>query len=330
MSKSKRFEQPPQPAEPRRGANWFLSPGGGLRTGWLLAASLLCYALAAMAARLGLQTLFSALFQAWGIRAENAHLAPAWARAVYVWHGSAVTVAVGAALLLMAVPFRRVWLGKSGKIGPPGGAFVHAALTGLGMALGIAAAGLALDSMRTLWPLNAPRLAWRQPILCGVSLFAALAEETFLKRVLYDGLRVRWGCVWATAIVCAVFFLSNGGYAGNVISGFNVLLLGALCCALYAKRGFWAAVGLRWGWSAAVVFLMGFGGRDSAVYRMFGVSEQLLTGGDAGPVYGLWATLAFAGALLWLEREWIKERLHINNRRRHPADVADQEKVPFS
>ena len=53
-------------------------------------------------------------------------------------------------------------------------------------------------------------------------------------------------------------------------------------------------MGFRWGWSFATVFLLGQGGGTHAVYRLLGVSEVLLTGGDAGFVYGLWLTLLLA------------------------------------
>lgn len=246
---------------------------------------------------------FAALFRAWGIDAENAARAPWWAAAVFRWHGSAVTVIVCAALLALSAGLRRLWLGQRARATLEGRALARAAIAGLCVALVIAALCLLPDSMRLEWPPGAPNVTWALPTLCAVSLLAALAEEAFLKRVLFDGLRARWGAIWATAIVCALFFVSNGGYAGNVACAVNVLLLGAICCAMYARWGLWAAAGFRWGWSVGTMFVMGFGGGEAAVYRLYGVSEAWLTGGDAGPVYGLWATLLLAGMLAWLMRK---------------------------
>ena len=62
-------------------------------------------------------------------------------------------------------------------------------------------------------------------------------------------------------------------------------------------------MGLRWGWSFATVFLLGFGGGEASLLRFYGVSETLLTGGDAGPVYGLYLTIILALALVWLYRK---------------------------
>ena len=78
----------------------------------------------------------------------------------------------------------------------------------------------------------------------------------------------------------------NGGCSGSWISGVNVALMGLLCAVIYPRFGLWATVALRWGWGFATVFLWG------RVYRLYGVSETLLTGGDAGLVYGLWLTAA--------------------------------------
>ena len=42
---------------------------------------------------------------------------------------------------------------------------------------------------------------------------------------------------------------------------------------------------------------MGQGGGDHAVWRLYGVSETLLTGGDAGFAYGLTWTLVLAAMI---------------------------------
>ena len=83
----------------------------------------------------------------------------------------------------------------------------------------------------------------------------------------------------------------------------NALLLGIAGCLLYARHGLWTSVGFRWGWGFATAFLLGFGGGDGAVYRLYGVSEALLTGGDAGPMHGLWVTLLLLPIAVMLSRK---------------------------
>ena len=306
MSKSKRAAQGNVAPAPRSGGNWLRAPEGGVRAGWLLAVSLLCYVALALAARRGMGAGFAALFRTWGVNGDTVGRAPGWARLVYRWHGSLVSLVVNAALLALCRPLRRLWLGRARAPRFEGRPFGRAALAGLGLALAALALGLVPDSLRPEWPLISPRFTAALPLLCAVSLVSALAEEAFTKRVLYDGLLPRWGRGWAAAIACGWFFAGNGGYAGNALSAVNVALLGLLCCAAYEKDGLWAAAGLRWAWSAATVFLLGFGGGEAALYRFYGVSENLLTGGDAGPVYGLWTTLLLLAALAWRFRARIR------------------------
>jgi len=273
---------------------------GRLRTGWLLAVSLFGYALIALGTRFGLVRAFTALFEAWGIDGTSVQRAPVWAQTLYRWHGSLVTVAFAALSLALAGWLRRLWR-LEGLLMPrsPVGLW-GASLSGLLMAVVIAALCLLPDSMRLEWPLTEPRFTGSLPVLLAVSLLSTMGEAAFLKRVLFDGLCGHWNCLWATAVVCGVFWLFGGGLAGNIVTAVNVLLLGLACCRLYARYGFWTSVGFRWGWGLANVFLLGFGGGDAAVYRLYGVSEALLTGGDAGPMHGLWTTMALVSVIVGL------------------------------
>lgn len=301
MSRSKHAAREQANPAPIRKSIW-TAGDGGIRTGWLLAVSLFGYALVTLATRYGLIRAFAALFSAWGVDASNIHRAPAWARAVYVWHGSIATLVYSVVTLALSGALRRLW-GLAGRmVDPPGGQLWRATLVGV---LGAAVVGVVCllpDSMRPEWPLTSPRLGWQLPVMAAVSLLSTLAGEAFGKRVLYDGLRQRWGGLWATATVCGVFFLAAGGLTGNAISAVNTALMGLACCLLYERYGLWTTVGFRWGWSLGTVFLLGFGGGDTAVYRLYGVSEALLTGGDAGPMHGLWATLALTWVIVALLR----------------------------
>ena len=254
-----------------------------------LAAAVAGYFAVTVAVRLGLGRLLGALFEAWNLRPDTVARAPGWARALYGWQGSIVTLIVDAAAMLYAVGVCRARLPRPDikKAAP------HWA-TGAALALVSAAVFLITDSLRLQWPLSRPRLTPGLLPLWALTLLTALAEELFTKGVVYDRVKRRWGAVWAVIASTVLFFLTNGGYSGTWISAVNVALMGVFCALCYDRFGLWAPVGFRWGWGFASMFLLGQGGGDRAVYRLYGVSEALLTGGDAGLVYGLWMTAALA------------------------------------
>ena len=380
MRTSRRAARDTIESAPRR-RGIFRSPDGGLRGGWLLAVSLLCYVFVALGLRLALAAGFGRLFLAWGVDASTASLAPAWARWVYRWHGTVASALTALALVALSLGLRRLWQGPSSKrkealseypkgsdsrrrdaingvrgrqlcrpygsnhgqdglglsgsslcaarspkafplrgrcrgaavtdevsqASPASRACFHFALLGLALALFPLLLGLIPDSIRPEWPLTAPRFTLALIPLCAVLLLSTLAEELFTKAVLYDGAKARWGIGWAVAIAYAAFFLVQSGWAASAVGAVNGLLMALLACAAYERFGLWASVGLRFGQSVATVFLFGFGGKEASVYRFYGVSEVLLTGGDAGPVYGLWTTLLLAGALLALGWRQLKK-----------------------
>lgn len=300
MSRSKHATQGQASPAPTGDRKTQIDGKSGIQTGWLLAVSLFGYALIALATRFGLVRAFAALFEAWGIDGTSVQRAPVWAQALYRWHGSLATVAFAALSLALSRRLRGMWRLEGPLIPAPTAGLWGASLSGVLMAVIIAALCLLPDSMRLEWPLTAPRFTAALPVLCAVSLLSTLGEEAFLKRVLFDGLRENWNGIWAAAVVCAVFWLTGGGLAGGVVAYVNVLLLGLACCLLYTRYGFWTSVGFRWGWGLANVFLLGFGGGNAAIYRLYGVSEALLTGADAGPMHGLWATVVLAGVIVGL------------------------------
>ena len=156
--------------------------------------------------------------------------------------------------------------------------------------------------------MSEPRITPALPGLLVISLIGTLAEEAFNKSVVFDGIKSRWGAKSATVGACVLFFLFNGGYGGTVLCASNVLLMGLVCCMLYGRHGLWASVSFRWGWSLAVMFLIGFGNTsDYSVYALYHVSEGWLTGGNAGPICGLWTTLMLLAVITWLNRREICE-----------------------
>ena len=203
---------------------------------------------------------------------------------------------------------RRWWgTGKPGKLDIRSAVMSWAAGTGA-IVLSVAVF-LMLDSIRPMWPLGRPNLTGGLIALWLLTLLGALAEETFTKTVVFDGLSPEWGAVPAGVVSVAAFFLMNGGLVGGVVSAINVALMGTLCCLLYVRKGLWTTVAFRWGFSFALVFLAGYGGGGHGVYRFYGVSEMALTGGDAGFMYGTWMTILLACAVLWMCRSRIKALL---------------------
>ena len=297
MSKSKRTPRPEQVSGPRQPWRLFVRDGTW-RTGWLLATSLAVLAAVLLGLRGGLEALSVRLFTAWNLRADNVARAPGWARLLYACRDGLVTLITAGALLALCAPLRRLW-----GLGPDGRRSVRQGwkglLAGTGTALLIAALSLVPDSSRFSWSLASPRFSGALPGLCLVSFAGVLAEEAFIRRVLQDGLRNRWGSHWALAISCIAFFLMRAGWTGGVVYMANVLLTGLVCGLMVARFGLWAGVGFRWGLEAAAAYLLGFGGGNAAIYRLYDVSERLWTGGDAGPLYGLWLTLALIGLALW-------------------------------
>ena len=280
MSKSKRIIQD-VPPKPRRHM---------LRNDILaLPAAVAGYFAVTVAVRLGLVALLRALFEAWNLRPDTVARAPGWARTLYGWQGSVVTLIVDIAAMLYTVGVCKARL-------PRPDVKKSAPLWAAGTALALVSAALFLvtDSLRLLWPLGRPHITPGLLPLWALTLLTALAEELFTKGVVYDRVVRRWGAVWAVTASTLLFFLINGGYSGSWISAVNVALMGVFCALCHDRLGLWAPVGFRWGWGFASVFLLGQGGGDRAVYRLYGVSEALLTGGDAGLVYGLWVTGALA------------------------------------
>lgn len=246
-----------------------------------LLAAALAWLITAVLVPLALGTAFQALFNVWNVNAETVNRAPAWARWVYGWHGSFITLLSSGLLIALCVLTVHV------KPGWPDRRSCLAGFVGLAIAILLAVLFTLLDSLR---PERPPCLSPELVPLCGLMLVSILGEELLTRRVLYDTIASQWGRLPAIATAALAFFLIGGGLGGTIISGVNVALLGLLCCLLYDRYGLWAPVLFRWGWGFATVFLLGQGGGSHSVWRFYGVSETLLTGGDSG----------FACGLMWM------------------------------
>ena len=247
-----------------------------------LVKALLVWAVSSIIIPLALGAAFSALFTLWNVNANTAARAPGWARLLYQWHGSIITLISAGLLAALCAKVFHISITLPCKRNLLDGGL------GFGLAIALIALFTLTDSLR---PERGTHPSLGLLPLMLLTLLSALAEELFTKAVIYDAVRDRRGALWATVAAALVFFLIGGGLGGTVISGVNVMLMGVLCCVLYRRGGLWSPTLFRWGWGFATVFLLGQGGGSHSVWRFYGVSEKLLTGGDAGFAYGLMWTL---------------------------------------
>ena len=281
----------------------FQNREGRTRGVWILCAAIMAYALVTYGIRVGLGAAFAALFDAWQINADNASLAPAWARMIYTWHGSILSAIQAVAVIAAGAGLRRLFQLHPNPPGSPRRAAIPLLAAAAGALLPVAAY-VAFDSLRMTWPLTQPHFSLGFFVLTLTTFLSVLSGEYYTRGFVFEALQSHWGYGWAALAVILLFFMGSGGLGGSVLSGVNVMLLGSLLMVLYMHSGsLWAPFGLRFGWSAAVTLILGYGSGDSAIYRIYGVSENLLTGGDNGPMYGLTATLIGIVALACLLRE---------------------------
>lgn len=275
----------------------FIASDGELRAVWRLAVTMLAwYALYALSA-VGVSRLLFSLFESWGVTSANLSLTPAWVQYLVSYQAQLfhMTAALPAALAggLLARHMRRKKTGSSSGH--------NAAAAALGFFGSIAAAMLLsmlfhmTDSLR---PASAQAVFSVDILLMlAVYLIAALAECLLAlgyirKMVLERGGRAL-SYATATAMFCAM-----SGFATGTLGVINTLLLALTLCRIAEKAGVLAAVGVRAGWLWATNSLAGFPGSGVSLQTLYPVSENLLTGGEAGPMSGLAVTLICC-AILW-------------------------------
>lgn len=251
------------------------------RTLLRLLAAVLAWIVTAVILPLALGAVFQALFRAWNVNADTLARAPGWARMLYSWHGSLITLISASTLIALCVKIFHVPLGR------PALRDLRVGHVGLVVAVALSVLFTLTDSLRV-----AGRAQFSPALipLGFLMLISALGEELLTKGLLYDTVSRDFGRYLATMVGTLTFFLIGGGLGGTVISGINVALLGLACCLIYQRYGLWTTVFFRFGWSFATVLLLGQGGAHSLL-RFYGVSENILTGGDAGFAYGLMWTL---------------------------------------
>ncbi len=275
----------------------FIASDGKLRAVWRLMLTMLAwYALYALSA-VGVSNLLIRLFESWGVTSANLSLTPAWVQYLVSYQTQLfhVTAALPAALggWLLTLPMRRA---------RPGLSIGHTvAATALGFFGSIAVATLLstlfqlTDSMRA----TSTQAVFSVDILLmlAVYLIAAMAEGQLALGYIREMTLERSGRTFSYAAATAMFCAMNG-FASGAPGVINTLLLALTLCRIAEKAGVWAAVGVRAGWLWAVNSLAGFPGGGVSLQTLYPVSENLLTGGDAGPMSGLAVTLVCA-AILW-------------------------------
>jgi len=282
----------------------------------LILISTVSYLLAAFLLRYGLSAVFARLFELWGIGPDNAYLAPGWARFLYDWNGHIVSALTALALLLFSAFLRRIWKINDYRIQSVRSWVCRSGLIGLGCSALAVCLSLIPDSMRLEWPLTAPGWDYSVAFAAIIILLRILSEEVFLKRVLFDGLIEYWGTAAVVVTGSLAFLLLRANEVACVVGWFNLFLTGALTCLLYSSFGLAAVICFRTGWEIGCLLVWGSNsGGNRSLYRMYAVSENLMTGGDYGLINGLWATIVLSGCLIWLA--W----RHANPSRNHKCSI---------
>lgn len=277
--------------------NTFIASDGKLRAVWrLMLAMLAWYALYALAA-MGVSRLMFSLFESWGVTSANLYLTPAWVQYLVSYQAQLfhVAAALPAALAgwLLARPLRRRRPGVSA--GYTAAAAVMGFFGSITAAMLLSMVFRRADSMRA----TSAQAVFSVDVLImlAVYLIAALAEGQLALGYIRETVLERGGRT-LSYIAAAVMFCAMTGFASGVLGVVNTLLLALTLCRIAEKAGVWAAVGVRAGWLWAVNSLAGFPGGGVSVQTLYPVSENLLTGGDAGIMSGLAVTLV-CGAILW-------------------------------
>lgn len=267
----------------------FFNSESTLRMGWTLLFGVGGYYIVMFCLYWGLSAIFGALFEAWNLTTTNLMRAPLWAQFIVAWHSNfadALAYVVPACLLLWLAKcpktvFQARWVGRS-------------VLAGIGIAAGLTAVALLSDSLRMEWPLWEPLLHLGQPIGFVLLLLGRWNSEVLSKQFVFTKVRVHWGRGWAYLGATVLTFVLYAPWSQNVSYMVNAVLLGIVSCALFERGGLWASMGFQASWTIWASEIFAFPNVASTtrpVYALYHVSDAWLTGGNNGPMSGLWMTL---------------------------------------
>ena len=275
-----------------RGGRTFVDEDGGLRTVWKILVGLAACAIAYFGTTLALTALFGALFHAWGLNQNNLYLAPAWAQAVVAAHTGVVYFCAYALTALAGAWATRRW---RVPMTPERNVVWRALSAGAAPALILTGCALASDSLRFAygWPrLTAAVWLWALVLAAG-----SVAEEVLLRRVVGDPLNRKRHYITAAILSAALCVVIHGAVL-QPLRGCTLILMSLCGYAWYRRGGLRASVAHRIAWSAVTTLLFGFpgasGGPAAAVWPLYTVSDDWLTGGAAGP------EASAAALLMWL------------------------------
>lgn len=287
------------------GKKLFKNSAGEIRSGWKLAFGVFVYAAVFFAVRFGLSALLGRLFDAWGLTYANLHLAPLWARYVVYLHADAVYVF---AYLCAGASIGRL-TSKTGAGNKKQTVFYLG--IGLGLWIMIAMVALVLDCMRLEYPLSEPDVSLSH--FTGLIALAAgcISTEMLIRRFIFGMTKMQYGRVRAY-LAAAVAALMIGGVWNSVPAIICTVLMSTAGCAVYERAGLWGSAALNIGWSAASKLFVVPVSAGVAVYRIYHVSENWLTGGSKGAMHG-WAAVfgwgLIAAVLFMPELRCLKKRV---------------------
>lgn len=259
----------------------FVDAEGCLRASWKLMLGIAVYLAAFYGVLYGLAACFGKLFNALGLTNDNLFRAPLWAQRMVAWHTDfSYAMAYGASAAAGLLMTRRRRNSEAVK-----GALWQGLALGAGLAAMITIAALACDSMRMEWPLDEPLLRVSQLTAAMVLILGKLSAEVLTKRLLFDRVRRRAPAYAAVCVVTLLLMRAWTDLAGATVA----VLLGIVGCALYERGGILASVSFQIGLSLWFGLIFGWPGMTltaEPVYALYSVSDDWLTGGNAGVLHG--------------------------------------------
>ena len=268
-----------------------LKPAAGIALRLIIAAA--AWYAVTLASVYGVGALLLGLLNAWGVTYANLPQCPIWIQylvtyqtGIYSAAAAVITIAVSAFLL------------RNAKAKPD--LIRTAAAFGAGIAAPALFAALFLltDSMRP-YTFSAG-LSAHTFISLALLALTSLAEAALALGYVRGSAEKRCGRI--AGYICAVimFCIMNIFSTTGIISLVNLILMAPILCFIAEKFGVLPAAALRTGFQWCSTAVIGFTASETAVFRLYPVSETILTGGQHGIMHGIAFTIICAIPLLTL------------------------------